>query len=772
MASLVLALLLSAAPLPQQDPQWADAPLRASGRTVDELLRDAMLAQGVSPAAEADRVTLVRRMHLDLWGLPPSPEEVANAHPEDPRWYEATVDSMLASPRHAEHLARQWLDVVRYADTDGFETNTPRPNAYPYRDWVIDAFHGDMPFDRFVLAQLAGDTIGMDAATGFLVAGPTDTVKSPDPRLTAEQRANEIADMVGTTGAAFLGATVGCARCHDHKFDPITQRDFYGLAAVFAGVRHGERPLRDANHDASRVARRAAIEAELTALASRADAPVDATLSIDTFAPRIARSVRMTITATNDGAQPCIDELEVFGPDDPSFDLARASTGASASASSLLPGYAIHRVEHLNDGRYGNAHSWISNESGAGWLRIDLPRPARVDRVVWARDREARYADRLATSYRIEVAGDDGVFVTVADAALRAKQVGGDDSAHRRALAAELAQLTAAPAGYVGSFTDPEPTHLLKRGDPMQPLDAVAPGAIASIGAMTVADAAAESTRRAALAYWLCGPARVRTARVMANRLWLWHFGQGLVTTPSDFGRNGAAPLVPALLDELACTLIDGGWSIRAVEKAIVMSDAYRRSSAVRDELAESRDAQSRLLWRYPARRAHAEVIRDGILAVSGALDLRMGGPGFDFFEPNDNYVRVYEPKRSFGPNEFRRMVYAKVVRMERDATFGSFDCPDAGQPMPQRVRSTTPLQALALLNSPFVLQQAELFAERVRREAGDAPAAQVARAFELALQRGPDAEESMSSVALVRVHGLAALCRALFNTSEFLFVP
>ncbi len=288
---------------------------------------------------------------------------------------------------------------------------------------------------------------------------------------------------------------------------------------------------------------------------------------------------------------------------------------------------------------------------------------------------------------------------------------------------------------YAGTFNQPGPTHLLYRGEPAQPREQVMPGAIAAVSPPLVLPAdAAESERRAALARWIASPDNPLAARVAVNRLWHYHFGQGLVRTPSDFGFNGGLPSHPELLDWLACELVEGGWRFKAIHRQIVLSSTYRQASRARGEAAKL-DADNRLLWRVAPRRLEAEAIRDALLATSGALDLRMGGPGYDAFEPNTNYVKVYTPRRSFGPAEWRRMVYQQKPRMRQDGTFGEFDCPDSSQPMPRRNVSTTALQALNLLNGPLVVEQSEIFAKRLASEAGDEPAAQVRRAFAAGLR-------------------------------------
>lgn len=969
-------------PLPQrQNAAWPRGP-------IDRFVLAGLEAQKLAPSPEADRLTLIRRLSFDLLGLPPSPEEVdAFLADQDPLAYEQLVERYLDSPHYGERWARHWLDVVRFADSHGFEMNQPRPNAWRYRDYVIRAFNDDKPFDRFVREQIAGDAYGADEATGFLVGGPWDQVKSPDPGLTAQQRADELHDMVSTTGSAFLGLTVGCARCHDHKFDPISTHDYYAMTACLAGVHHGERGMKSpegaAREQHANELREEArtIEADLrrfvpiahlgrmllideqsantseagprvaelvprqgiaqhksgtargeqndpgdlnrlpnlgksytwyrtaphqdafawtpgvagrwrvwlswgcgpashitdaryvldldgdlqtqndqqellqvdqrkfadgsdpdaTALfwSGFADAglrelrresrivlrggdragpvtadvlvlqqpkpeaapghypalrsPVSRGMNVERFAPVEARFVRFRISATTD-AEPCIDELEVFAAGDAARNVGLASAGATATASGTLPGFAIHQLEFVNDGRFGNDRSWISNQPQAGWVQIEFPQIELIDRIVWSRDRSEspKYADRVATQYAIEVSRDGTHWRTVATSedrlALNNPQgvthvptVAGlahaDAQSSSRLLArraeieATLRSLTATPMAYAGTFEAPAPTHRLHRGDPLQPREAVGPAGIVVFGGKLNLDAnAIERDRRMALADWIAQRDNPLTARVLVNRLWQHHFGTGIVATPSDFGINGARPSHPELLDWLAAEFMDSGWSMKALHRLIVTSSTYRQSGKMRSD-AHALDAGNRWLWRHAPQRLDAEPLRDAILAVSGNLSLVAGGPGFDLFEPNSNYVRVFTPKDTFGPAEWRRMIYQTKPRMQLDGVFGAFDCPDAGQIAPRRIQSTTPLQALNLLNSGFALQQAEILAERIRRDAGDEPAAQVRRAFRLAWQRLPDETELRESIALIRDHGLPTLCRVILNSNEFLYV-
>lgn len=812
-----------------------------SQHSIDGFIDQQLAQAGLQRTEDAPPHQLIRRLYWNLIGLPPTytrVQQFVQSWERDPDLAVAQlVDELLASPQYGERWARHWLDVVRFAESDGFEMNHPRPTAWHFRDYCVEAFNSDLPYDTFIRQQLAGDRWGEDRATGFLVGGPWDRVKSPDPVLTANQRADELHDMVSVTGTAFLGLTVGCARCHSHKFDPITQIDYYRIKACLSGVQHGERPLQT-TPSPQREAAIQKLQAELAGVtktlraleplasltpygqasvtevgeATRSfavRAPVSHRENVDRFAPMGARYLRFEILATNSG-EPCIDELEILATD--GTNVART---ASVTSSGDFANNAFHRLEHVHDGQYGNERSWISSTSGRGRLEFDFGQTREIECVLWSRDRtlEPRYTDRVATRYTISVSTDGQQWTSVADdvdrmpigtpASQLAERAGAsaqDEIAKRseleqtqRDLTRQLAAWTSAPKAYAGVLGAPEEVRRFQRGDPTQPREAIAPGSIEalvgfSLGFSLGADAS-DVERRVALADWIASPTHPLTARVMVNRLWHYHFGCGIVDTPSDFGAGGGRPSHPELLDFLARRLIDEGWSLKAIQRLICNSKTYRQASYARSpEAARSAmqsDASNRWLWHYPPRRLEAEPLRDAILAMSGSLDLKMGGPGFDLFVANDNYVRVFETKTQFTSADYRRMVYQTKPRVELDQLFGAFDCPDAGQIQPRRTVSTTPLQALNMLNSAFLIEQSERFAERLERETRegigsdskdgndnkDSSEEAIGLAFRIAFSREPTEEEVRLSRGLIREHGLAALCRGILNAHEFIMI-
>jgi hypothetical protein len=563
-----------------RDRGWARTP-------VDAFIMARLEAEGLRPRPEADRRTLIRRLTFDLHGLPPTPEEIDRfLMDRSPDAYEKLVERQLASPRYGERWGRHWLDVVHYGDTHGYDKDKRRDHAWPYRDYVIRSLNEDIPYARLIREQVAGDALEPGEprgviATGFIAAGPWDFVGHVElGEQTVEKKKTRLIDrddMLANTMSTFVSLTVHCARCHDHKFDPIPQRDYYRLQAVFAGVDRGDRPY------------------------------------------------------------------------------------------------------------------------GGGVVYSVLPHA-------------------------------------------------------------------------------PRPIAVLRRGEVEQPGEPVDPGALSCVHGLDPVFPSAESgdegARRAALADWLASPANMLTWRSIANRVWHYHFGRGLVDTPNDFGRNGSKPTHPELLDWLAIELRDGGQSLKALHRLIVTSAVYRQSSSD-DADSARRDADNRWLWRMNRQRLDAEEVRDSVLAVSGDLDTTMGGPGFEVFRFKDDHSPIYDhtaPGILEKPGARRRTVYRFVVRSVPHPFIECLDGADPNINTPVRSTTITALQALALLNDAFMVREARAFARRVE-PLGGSPEAQVDAAFVLALGRPTRPSERDSLAAYARKHGLANACRLLFNTNEFLFI-
>jgi hypothetical protein len=773
------------------DEQWSRHP-------IDRFVLASLNRAGIAPSPEADRATLIRRLSLDLTGLPPTPEEIdAFLNDDRPNAYNRLVDRLLGSPRYGERWAQHWLDVIRWAETWGFETNSPRPNAWPYRDWVIRSLNEDLPYNRFLFEQLAGDTLGADAATGLLVSGPANLPGQigKDEESIRQARQDELDESIRTVGSAFMGLTIGCARCHSHKFDPITQRDYYAFQALFSGLQYGDRRFRGPEDD-QWAARASGIRQEIEAARDRLESARESlglrpslspSYHEDRFDPIEATAVRIVIEATHNGGRASLDELEAWEPSS-LVNVALAERGGHASASSFALENQTRHPDNLIDGKSiaEGYFPWIAERPGPAWARIDLDGAVTIDRVAWSRG-----FDGFPVDYVIEVLRPDGSWVAVADTKDRMLHEEDRRSADAVSIVGaspgdleqivsllselrnkegEYQRLAAGPQVFSGSFTEPATTYLLRRGDPMQLLEPMPPDTLAVLGSLDLSIDAEDSDRRVALASHLTSPDHPLTARVMVNRVWQHHFGTGIVATPSDFGRMGEPPSHPELLDWLSINFVRNDWSLKGLHRLILTSRTYRQASTPRHD-ALAIDSDARLLWRFPPRRLEAEAIRDAILAVSGALNDQMAGPGFDFFNQKGG-LSDYIPVEEFGPSGWRRMIYATKIRMQAVDVFGAFDCPDAGQMTPKRSQSITPIQSLSLWNSPFVIRQASIFSDRVRAESGPDLQQQIDRATRLAIGRAPTGAEESALMMLGREHGLDQVCRVLLNTNEFVLIP
>jgi hypothetical protein len=849
----------------------ADAWVRSP---IDRFILERLHAKRLSPSPVADRRTLLRRVCFDLIGLPPTPEEVeAFVADPDPLAYEKLVDRLLASPHYGERWGRHWLDVVRYGESDGFERNFPRPNAWHYRDWVIRALNADMPYDEFCRLQIAGDVLAphdADAirATGFLVAGIHNTVVGGSKEMQENARQDELEEVVGIFGQTFLGLTVNCGRCHDHKFDPVPQRDYYSLAAALAGAGHGERDLpagspaqklalRTAIADVSREVetieapvRRAILAERGKAATVRAPAPIAAWdfrtgyrdpvggLHGDTSGPvrrtpdgavfdgkgfvrtaPLARDLReKTLEAWVQ-----LDTLKQAGgaaisvqtPDGTVFDAivfgereaGRWMAGSdffrrTQSFNGPAETEADHRQVHIaityhadgtiaayRDGKpYGKAYRSDGPslfKAGAAVVLFGCRHePAGGNKMLSGAVLKARLHDRALSPDEVAASfAAGGEYVSADELSARlsveTRQRLSEARAQLQRLRQEEEQLQrrGAVKAYVAQSGQPPLTHVLVRGQISDPAEVVSPAGLRAVPGgkadLRLPPDAPEPQRRLRLAEWLTRKDNALFARVLVNRLWHYHFGTGIVETPSDLGFNGGRPSHPELLDWLAAEFADRGFRLKEMHRLIVTSATYRQGAAPRPE-ALALDADSRLLWRKKPVRLEAEVLRDTMLAAAGLLDREVGGKGFSDYRTYENSgTTYYEPIDPLGPEFQRRSLYRFTPRGANQGLLDSFDCPDPAAAAPRRSVTTTPLQALSLWNNAFALRMAAALARRIETEvsgdAADVVDRRVERTFQLALQRKPRPAELIAARGLVEAHGLPALCRALFNANEFL---
>lgn len=762
---------------------WAYRGLREAKRSdgIDAFIGEKLSEAGLAMNPPADRRSLIRRAHYDLSGLPPTPSEVeAFVNDPDPRAYEALLDRLLASPRYGERWGRHWLDVVRFGESNGYERNVIINDLWRFRDYVIQSINADKPFDRLIREHLAGDVLdqGESAiASAFLVAGPYDNVGNKDAVQAAQIHADKMDEIIRASSEAFLGMTVGCARCHDHKFDPITSEDYYGLYATFSGIRHGTAPLATKAQKAERAARLKPLQDRKASLVARQKKPSTPSAGKEEIFPAVkAKFVRLTIEATNSGNEPCIDELEIWTDAAEPRNVARGGTPRSSGDYANNP---KHKLVHINDGKYGNRRSWISNQAGKGWVQIELAEATSISRINWARDREKKYTDRTPTHYRFDTSMDGRDWVEVA-LSTDGKAGDPDEEAEQAQIAKELAELDRQiaaipgfPSAWIGTrIRAPGPFHAFLGGDPQKKGAAVQAASLSTLSEVMAGyrleAASTEAERRVALAEWITADGNPLTPRVLANRLWQHHFGTGIVDSPNDFGYMGGRPSHPALLDFLATKLKEHGWRLKPMHRLIMTSRAYRQSSRWQAKAAKH-DGDSRLLWRFPPRRLSAEEIRDTFLSVADKLNLQMGGAGFRLYEYQQDNVATYVPLDAHGPQTYRRAVYHQNARASVIDLLTDFDQPDCAFSTPRRVLTTTPLQALTMLNHAFTVDMAQAFAARVDNPQ-DLPGT-IHAAFQLAYQRDAAPEELEASTAAITRHGPRAFCRALLNSSELIFL-
>ena len=723
----------SSVPQPKET-GWAKNP-------VDQFILAGLETVELKHSPEASRVELIRRVTYDLTGLPPSPAEVeAFLKDERPDAYERVVDRLLASPQYGERRAQFWLDLAHYGDTNGFELDAERPDAWRYRDWVVKAFNADMPYDRFVALQLAGDELepgNLEAlvATGFGRVGPREVVSGNiDPMV---KRQSELTEVTGTVGSVVLGLTLGCARCHDHKSDPLPTTDFYGLQAFFAG-------------------------AELLDMTTASKAEKEAYEKAETAAKEKTAPLRKRLA-----------ELE-----------------------------APFRKA-------------LSDEKHA--MLTPLERELMTIPEAKRTPAQKRLIEGLGSTLMVR-------WEEVAEAVAKNPKVHAEREAIKRAIYEVERTIPRPPAGVhalVDTKREAPETFVLRRGDvkihgpkvdphPPEVVLASMPG---SFKGDDIKPTEKTPGRRKVLAAWVTRPDNPLTARVMVNRIWQEHFGKGIVGTPSDFGIRGELPTHPELLDWLACEFVASGWKIKAMHRLLVTSATYRQTSKVVGEPGQkgaNDDPDNNYLWRMNRRRLDAEGLRDAMLAASGELNLKAGGPGVlapiekeveDLIFSEAEVVDLW-PETADPTEQSRRSIYLYRKRNVRYPMFDAFDAPDAQTPCPRRMVSTHALQALILLNSSFADARAKALAGRVLQDARGDDGDRLSLIYQITLGRTPKAEERQRDLAFLASQaeflkqraakgGALArpafvpstispptaaawvdLARAMLNRNEFIYVP
>lgn len=689
--------------------------------SIDRFILAKLEEKNLHPVADAGRRTLIRRATFDLIGLPPTPEEVAAfLLDKSPDAFSKVVDRLLASPHYGEHWGRHWLDVVRYADTAGDNSDFPVPAAYRYRNYVIKSFNDDKPYDQFIREQIAGDLLPANSAaeknekiiaTGYLAMSRRFGSRNKEFNLTLD-------DTIDNVGKAFLGLSVSCSRCHDHKFDPIPMRDYYALYGIFNSSRFAFPGAEIYPHPADMV-------------------PLVSGKQAETFS-----KWQKTLEDLDDRKEQLVAEMGVAGRNKAQKEKqAKELAEKAAGNQDVPPGQAQSKTEKA--------------ESVAG---SEERRPADFDRDArnWALPRESK---RMPEEVEAE-----------------SKEV--------KASIVELNQsspkVDKAYAVVDGRLAN---ARLHRKGDPKSLGDEVPRGFLTILGGQQLPETS-QSSGRDYLARWIADPANPLTARVLVNRIWEYHFGKGIVATPNDFGARGQAPTHPELLDFLASRFIESKWSIKAMHRMIVTSRAYQLSSSS-DTQNAALDVGNSYLWRYDRRRLSAEEIRDALLSVSGQLDTTMGmahpfAPEREWkYTQHSQFFGVYETKR--------RSVYLMQQRLKKHPLMEVFDGPDTNSSTPYRSATVTPVQALYLMNDPFVHEQADLFAVRVGMAVESLPE-RIDFAYRLALGRPATAQEQQLAAGYLRQmrtdlketnlkeeqytrKALASLFRVIFSSNEFLYV-
>ncbi len=793
---------------PVKDQAWAKSPL-------DHFVLSRLEAEKLQPAPHASREALLRRATLDLIGLPPRPEEMAAflADPS-PNAFAQVVERLLASPHYGERWGRHWLDVARYADSGGFETDIFFGHAWRYRDYVIKSLNADKPFNLFLKEQIAGDELfpGNEQAriaTGLYTTGP---VLQEAGMVTGKLEYDQNTDFVDTTGSAFLGLTLACARCHDHKYDPISQKEYYSLQAIFAasdqvdfaadGTQLRDRAAlkntqkefeaeqaRDRAHRESDPAKRAELLRKTGDAYIEADPQlkyrVDVTRRYDTIAKEIARYTEaaagkpIDFTVADELESDQDDANDVIALKAVLLGLRNELKGAPPEAALLNVGAVVllNPAPRPPVGRSSNRAAAESPNAPAASPAVSAAASAAPPR-----GNAGAVSPRRAFNALTEAAGKRAFLLDLGRQQLsRSKpdEYVADIAALRFETGEKhLNDPSPIPFRFLAHKEKVPEVRIFKRGELEMPGDVVEPALPEKLAGGRSLDGVAANRRRAALAEWIASDRHLLTARVIVNRVWQWHFGEGLVRTPNDFGIRGDVPSHPELLDWLAAEFVGSGWSLKKLHRLIMNSGTYQMS-ATADPATLDRDPDNRLLTRYQPFRLQAEVIWDNIRAAAGTIDLTMFGlpiaPPLDDQEQLGNYRKwpVSTPEESN-----RRAIYILVKRSFRFPMLSAFDLPDNISSCGRRDITTVPSQALTLLNNGTMREQAAAFATRLLRETNGDESLVSARAWLHAYGRTISPDERAQTLDFLQYRraggdlrtALTELCLAIFNTNEFIY--
>lgn len=856
-------------PLNRATPPSVDTEWCRNG--IDLFVYQNLISYTLRPSPEADRRTLIRRLSYDLLGLPPTPRQINRfLNDGSEHAYQNLVDCFLDSPHYGERWGRHWLDVVHFGESNGFEYNQPRNNAWPYRNWVINAFNNDMPYDEFVRQQIAGDVLAPDSggtiAVACLVTGPHNTTKPSNDTMRKTMRQDELEDMIGMVNQAFLGMTTNCARCHDHKFDPIPSSDYYSMASALAGVEFGERTIPLDKAAAQNVVQLKNkikdLRGELNTIEQRAREAITKTHNKHLNLQRGPQPIAAWNFQTDATDQVGTMDVSLVGnaklePEGLVLDgkgaFARTKRFSRPFSEKTLEAWV--RVKNLNqrgggvialqtaDGLFFDAivfaereaKRWMAGSDGFSryesfqandetdtenpihvaitygadgtitGYRNGIPYgraykkplktfPAETSQVVFGLRHgveaggnrmfqgtiaQARLYERALSAEEISVSARSSGIHIVTEADLLA-QLTAEQRKQRDQLMEQIKQtqvvLSALENTRVWTVQSipPATVKLLGRGDVRQEGAVVSPKGLSAIQTVSsdfgLKPDAPDNERRVQLARWITSPDNALFARVIVNRVWHYHFGSGLVSTPNDFGFNGGKPTHPKLLDWLAANLEKHEWSLKHLHRLIVTSATYRQASRI-NSAAAAIDAENRYLWRKTPTRLEGEALRDTMLAIAGKLDETVGGKGYrDMREYKFKGSHFYDPIPQTHPEQFRRTIYRFSPRGAKRTMLDTFDCPDPSAITPQRTETTTPLQSLALMNNAFVMQMADATAARLRSN-HTAPEQQIRQLLLLAYSREATRQDVDRALPFVRDHGLAAYCRVVFNSNELLYV-